>query len=213
MKQIVEEYNKSQQEVRVTQTTLTWGEPFYTKVHTAVVAGQTPDVMSYHLSHFPAGIAGKDLRPITPEELSGAGLKESDFQQSVVERSREASTKFGQTEQLFGVPLDIHTLVLYYNKTSFAESRGFGPGGQTDRAREPRCIQKDARPSEGKGSFNADCLLKRSGRTRPQPGARGTRSSNNRMGISSKTDNSPSRICQSRERHLCRPSWTWPKAD
>jgi multiple sugar transport system substrate-binding protein len=28
----------------VTQTTLTWGEPFYTKVHTAVVSGQTPDV-------------------------------------------------------------------------------------------------------------------------------------------------------------------------
>ena len=91
MKQIVEEFNKSQQEIRVTQTTLTWGEPFYTKVHTAVVAGQTPDVMSYHLSHFPAGIAAKDLRPITAEELSQAGLKESDFQQSVVERSREAA--------------------------------------------------------------------------------------------------------------------------
>ena len=37
MKQIVEEFNKSQQEVQVVQTTLTWGEPFYTKVHTAVV--------------------------------------------------------------------------------------------------------------------------------------------------------------------------------
>src|SRR6478736_8539618 len=82
MKQIVEEFNKSQQDVQVTQTTLAWGEPFYTKLHTAVVAGQTPDVMSYHLSHFPAGIAAKDLRPITPEELSQAGLKESDFQQS-----------------------------------------------------------------------------------------------------------------------------------
>jgi multiple sugar transport system substrate-binding protein len=45
MTQIVEEFNKSQQEIRVTKSTLTWGEPFYTKVHTAVVAGQTPDVM------------------------------------------------------------------------------------------------------------------------------------------------------------------------
>ena len=59
MKQIVDEFNKSQQDIRVTQTTLTWGEPFYTKIHTAVVAGQTPDVMSYHLSHFPAGIRGQ----------------------------------------------------------------------------------------------------------------------------------------------------------
>ena len=90
MKQIVEEFNKSQQEIQVTQTTLTWGEPFYTKVHTAVVSGQTPDVMSYHLSHFPAGIIAKDLRPLTAEELAQAGLKASDFQQSVVERSLEA---------------------------------------------------------------------------------------------------------------------------
>ena len=57
MKQIVEEFNKSQQEVQVTQTTLTWGEPFYTKVHTAVVSGQTPDVMCYHLSRFATGFA------------------------------------------------------------------------------------------------------------------------------------------------------------
>lgn len=116
MKQIVQEFNTSQPEIKVTQTTLAWGEPFYTKVHTAVVAGQTPDVMSYHLSHFPAGIAAKDLRPLTSEELAQAGLKVSDFQESVVKRSLEASEKYGQTDQLFGVPLDIHTLVLYYNK-------------------------------------------------------------------------------------------------
>ena len=51
--QIVDEFNKSQQDIRVTKSTLTWGEPFYTKIHTAVVAGQTPDVMTYHPSHFP----------------------------------------------------------------------------------------------------------------------------------------------------------------
>jgi multiple sugar transport system substrate-binding protein len=116
MKQIVEEFNKSQQEVQVIQTTLTWGEPFYTKVHTAVVSGQTPDVMSYHLSRFATGIASGDLRPLTSEELAQAGLKASDFQKSVVERSLQASKIYGKSDQLYGVPLDIHTLVLYYNK-------------------------------------------------------------------------------------------------
>ena len=116
MKQIVEEFNKSHQEVQVTQTTLTWGEPFYTKIHTAVVSGQTPDVMSYHLSRFAAGIASGDLRPLTSEELAQAGLKVSDFQKSVVERSLQASKMYGKSDQLSGVPLDIHTLVLYYNK-------------------------------------------------------------------------------------------------
>src|SRR3981081_4122624 len=118
MTQIVDEFNKSQKDIQVTKSTLTWGEPFYTKVHAAVVAGETPDLMTYHLSHFAAGIASKDLRPITPEELSQAGLKASDFQQSLVDRSLAMSKEYGKSDQLFGVPLDIHTLVLYYNKNT-----------------------------------------------------------------------------------------------
>jgi multiple sugar transport system substrate-binding protein len=122
MKQIVEAFNKSQSDIHVTESTLTWGEPFYTKVHTGVVAGQTPDVMTYHLSHFPAGIQAKDLRPFTTEELAAAGLKASDFQASLVKRSLEVSKTYGGTDQLFGVPLDMHTLVLYYNKTALGKA-------------------------------------------------------------------------------------------
>jgi multiple sugar transport system substrate-binding protein len=122
MTQIVDEFNKGQNEIHVTKSTLTWGEPFYTKVHTAVVSGETPDVMTYHLSRFPAGITSKDLRPITTEELAQAGLKASDFQKSLVDRSLELSKKYGETDQLFGVPLDIHTLVLYYNKTALQKA-------------------------------------------------------------------------------------------
>jgi multiple sugar transport system substrate-binding protein len=130
MKQIVEEYNKSQSDIHVTESTLTWGEPFYTKVHTAVVSGQTPDIMTYHLSHFAAGIVAKDLRPITDEELAQAGLKRSDFQDSIVQRSAELSKTYGQSDQLFGVPLDIHTLVLYYNKTALKKAGRLGSDGK-----------------------------------------------------------------------------------
>jgi multiple sugar transport system substrate-binding protein len=130
MKQIVEEFNKSQSDIHVTESTLTWGEPFYTKVHTAVVAGQTPDIMTYHLSHFPAGISTKDLRPLTTEELAAAGLKASDFQASLVQRSLEISKKYGGSDDLFGVPLDIHTLVLYYNKTALGKAGLLSPDGK-----------------------------------------------------------------------------------
>src|SRR5690349_8022015 len=91
MKQIVDHFNKSQSEIHVNESTLTWGEPFYTKVHTAVVAGQTPDVMTYHLSHFPAGVLAKDLRALSPAELEQAGLKNSDFQKSLIDKSLEIS--------------------------------------------------------------------------------------------------------------------------
>ncbi len=43
MKQIVDDFNASQKDIVVQRTTQTWGNPFYTKVHTAVVSGQTPD--------------------------------------------------------------------------------------------------------------------------------------------------------------------------
>src|ERR1700741_3066299 len=103
MKQIVEEFNKSQSDIHVTESTLTWGEPFYTKVHTAVVAGRTPGPLTFFFFPFPTGVLSKDLRPLTAEELSQAGLKASDFQQSLVERSLEISKKYGQSDQLFGV--------------------------------------------------------------------------------------------------------------
>jgi len=130
MKQIVEEFNKSQSDIHVTESTLTWGEPFYTKVHTGVVSGQTPDVMTYHLSHFAQGVQGKDLRPITNDELAQAGLKQSDFQDSIIQRSLEISKKYAQSDQLFGIPLDIHTIVLYYNKTALQKAGLLGSDGK-----------------------------------------------------------------------------------
>src|SRR4029077_18206974 len=127
MQHIVYEFNENQGEIQETESTLTWGEPFYTKVHTAVVAGQTPDIMTYHLSHFPAGVSTNDCRPLTKEELAAAGLKASDFQASLVQRSLEISKKYGGSDDRFGVPLDIHTLVLYYNKTALGKAGLLSP--------------------------------------------------------------------------------------
>ena len=116
MKQIVDEFNKSQKDIQVERTTLPWGAPFYTKIHTAVVSGQTPDIITYHLSALPRGLALKDLRPITDAELGAAGLKESDFQQNLVKSLRTIAKEQTGSEALYAVPLDTHTSVLYYNK-------------------------------------------------------------------------------------------------
>lgn len=116
MKQIVADFNKSQSDIQIENSTLAWGEPFYTKIHTSVVAGETPDVMTYHLSHLGAGIKGKDLRPITNEELAAAGLPVSKFLPSLVKASLGYAKSEGGENKLYGVPLDTHTLVMYYNK-------------------------------------------------------------------------------------------------
>ncbi len=128
MKQIVDDFNKSQNKLFVEMSTLAWGEPFYTKVHTAVVAGKTPDVMSYHLSHFPAGV--KDLRPFTESELANAGMPIKDFNPEIIKRSLTISKAYGTPGVLYGVPIDTHTLVLYYNKDLLKKAGLLGPDGK-----------------------------------------------------------------------------------
>ncbi|MDA8409741.1 MAG: extracellular solute-binding protein [Treponema sp.] len=115
-KQLISDFNSSQSEVKVNGTTLTWGDPFYTKVHTAVISGQTPDVMTYHISHFPAGLKAHDLRPITESELNSVGLSFKDFNPVLVEKSKEIGNAFGKAGDIYGIPLDTHTSILYYNK-------------------------------------------------------------------------------------------------
>jgi multiple sugar transport system substrate-binding protein len=110
MRALVEDFNASQREVRVVSTTLKWGEPFYTKLITSSVVGEGPDLATIHLSRLVNLAGGGVLRPITDAELAAAGLKGSDY----LPRQWEKARWQGQT---WAIPLDMHPLVLYYNKT------------------------------------------------------------------------------------------------
>lgn len=109
MKVLVDGYNKSQSKYQVQGTTLDWGVPFYTKVRTSTQIGQGPDVITFHLSRMSGWAPANLLRLITDAELSSVGLKKADFSPPAV---AAASYK----DALYGIPLDTHPLVLYYNK-------------------------------------------------------------------------------------------------
>ncbi|MDX2004765.1 MAG: extracellular solute-binding protein [Meiothermus sp.] len=130
MKQIVDEFNKSQSDIMVERTTQPWGAPFYTKIHTAVVAGETPDIMTYHLSAMPRGLANKDIRPFTEAELASVGLKESDFQQNLVKSLKAIAKEQTGREALYAIPLDTHTSVLYYNRDILKKAGVLGADGK-----------------------------------------------------------------------------------
>jgi multiple sugar transport system substrate-binding protein len=109
MRALVDDFNASQHEVRVVSTTLKWGEPFYTKLITSSVVGAGPDLATVHLSRMTNLAGGGVLRPITEQELAAVGLKGSDY----FPRQWEKSHYQGR---IYAVPLDVHPLVLYYNK-------------------------------------------------------------------------------------------------
>lgn len=109
MKALIADFNEQHPDMQINATTLEWGTPYYTKARTSTAVGQGPDVMTYHLSRFPLGIEEGVLSEITDEDLANAGLSRDDF----FPNSIEAATVDGK---LYGVPFDIHAIVLYYNK-------------------------------------------------------------------------------------------------
>lgn len=109
MKKLIDDFNASHDDIKINATTLEWGPSYYTKVQTSAAVGEQPDIMTYHLSRFPIAVPTGVLRPISDEELASVGLAKSDYNAANI----EAATIDGQ---LYGIPLDIHAIILYYNK-------------------------------------------------------------------------------------------------
>lgn len=122
MKSMIDAFNESHPDIKITPTTLEWGTPYYTKVQTSVATGQGPDIMTYHLSRYPLGLEQGVLSPITDEELASVELSKDDYPENLV----EAATF---EDQMYGVPFDIHALILYYNKDILQEAGLLGDDG------------------------------------------------------------------------------------
>ncbi|MFL6716301.1 MAG: extracellular solute-binding protein, partial [Burkholderiaceae bacterium] len=109
MQAIVRDFNSSQRDVKVTVSTLNWGEPFYTKLITASVVGAGPDLATVHLSRIGNLAGGGVLRAIGAADLQHAGLDKDSF-------FPRQWDKASYQDRLYAIPLDLHMLVLYYNK-------------------------------------------------------------------------------------------------
>ncbi|WEX89813.1 ABC transporter substrate-binding protein [Sinorhizobium garamanticum] len=122
MKALIKEFNETHPDIKINATTLEWGVPFYTKVQTSTAVGQQPDIMTYHLSRFPLAIPSGILRPLTTEELTEAGVKKENY----VEASWNSASSDGK---VYGIPFDVHAIVLYYNKNILKEAGLLGDDG------------------------------------------------------------------------------------
>lgn len=113
MKALISQFNEEHPDINIDATSSEWGVPFYTRVRTAAAVGEGPDIMSYHLSRVPLALSEGILTPISDSDLEQAGLARDDF----FERSISAASDDEGT--LYAVPLDIHSIILYYNKRYF----------------------------------------------------------------------------------------------
>jgi multiple sugar transport system substrate-binding protein len=123
MKAMISKFNQESPDIQIDATTLEWGTPYYTKVQTAAAVGQGPDIMTYHVSRMPLGVSTGVLRPYTDEDLKSVGLSGSDFFKS----DWDAAHYDGK---LYGLPLDIHSIILYCNKDLLKKAGLLGGDGR-----------------------------------------------------------------------------------
>jgi multiple sugar transport system substrate-binding protein len=112
---LVNDFRAEAPAIRVTDTTLMWGPPYYTKLAMACAGGRAPDLATMHASRLPT--FGRDLLDEWDlDELAARGVSLDEFPQPVQDRVLIDG-------RLMALPLDTHPLVLYYN-TDICEKAG-----------------------------------------------------------------------------------------
>ncbi|SEE34777.1 multiple sugar transport system substrate-binding protein [Jiangella alba] len=124
MQQLVDQFNGEHPNIAVKMTVMEWAD-YYQKVPTAVQSGNGPDVGIMHIDSLPTNAARNVIVPLD-DVAEALDLKAGDF--------AEVVWSAGEYDgQRFGIPLDVHPLGFFYNKTVL-ESAGLDPDNPpTDR--------------------------------------------------------------------------------
>ena len=108
MTQMEDGYRKANPDIDLQAVTLSWGNPYYTKLALATVGDRPPDVAVSHLTRMKTLAAGNLLQELRPEDLERHGMTAAKFNQ----RAWEAGLIDGKA---YAIPIDTHPFVLFYN--------------------------------------------------------------------------------------------------
>jgi multiple sugar transport system substrate-binding protein len=111
MQEMVDQFMAEHDNIKIENTTQEWTD-FYQKLPAAVTAGEGPDVGVMHLDQLSTMAARNVIVPVDDlaEELD---LSADDFTQEVWDAGV-------YNDERFGIPLDVHSLAMYYNTDHFA---------------------------------------------------------------------------------------------
>jgi len=117
MQKLVDQFNSEEKNIDVSMNTVEW-ETYYQKVPSAVQSGKGPDLGIMHIDQLPTN-AARGVVLALDDVAKALNLKESDFVPIVWQAGLYNGKRYG-------IPLDIHPLGLYYNKTTM-EQGGLDP--------------------------------------------------------------------------------------
>ena len=108
IQRIVDEFNKKNPNIVVRMNVYQWAD-FFQKLPAAVASGNGPNVAAMHLSDIPTYAAQQIIVPVD-DVAAALHLTQSDFSPIVWQGGIYQGKRYG-------IPLDVHPLGLYYNKT------------------------------------------------------------------------------------------------
>ncbi|MCQ4087971.1 extracellular solute-binding protein [Saccharibacillus sp. JS10] len=109
MNALVAKYNEENEDgitVRMTNNKL---DDYYAKLSTAIVTGEAPELAIMHVSKYAQFVPAKFVSVVGKEESAQAGIDWDGYNPNILRKTIINGTHYG-------VPLDAHFGVLYYNK-------------------------------------------------------------------------------------------------
>jgi multiple sugar transport system substrate-binding protein len=101
-------YRKENPDVDFRPVTLSWGQPYYTKLAMSSAGGRAPETAIAHMSRVTALGEGKMLAPFDLDLLAELGLHRKDFNPDLWDRA-------SLTGGVYAIPLDTHPILAFYN--------------------------------------------------------------------------------------------------
>ncbi|HEV7956106.1 MAG: transporter substrate-binding protein [Microbacteriaceae bacterium] len=111
MQQMVDEFMAEHDNIKIVSNTSQWSD-FYQRLPAAVTAGEGPDVGVMHLDQLATNAARGVILPLD-DLAESLELTADDFTEEVWDAGV-------YKEQRYGIPLDVHSLAMYYNTEHFA---------------------------------------------------------------------------------------------
>jgi multiple sugar transport system substrate-binding protein len=120
MTEMVTSYARAHRGLDIQAVTLTWGNPYYTKLSLAALGGGAPEVAICHLSRLPTLARSGLLRALPAPVLEPYGITGDAF-------DARPWRKAHADGRLWGVPLDTHPFVMYF-RTDLCRKAGLLDG-------------------------------------------------------------------------------------
>ena len=117
MKKLVQQFTTEHSNIKVTMNTMQWAD-YYAKLPSAVTAGKGPEIAIMHVDSVATNAARRVIQPLD-DVAKALNLSEADF--------APVPWLAGiYKEQRYAIPLDVHPLGFFYNKTVM-EKAGLDP--------------------------------------------------------------------------------------